>query len=139
MNNSLKNINDIQNIKEFIKLRKQIHSYPELAFKEYLTSETVVTFLEQNNINYEKLCGTGIVAIITKGNSSNKSIGLRADMDALPMQEQNTFEHASKHNGVMHACGHDGHTAILMCAIYQLKHNIDFNGTVYCNTIYTFF
>ncbi len=122
---------DIKHVQESIKLRRHIHTYPELAFKEHLTAQTIIEFLEQNNILYEKICETGIVAIIKKGNG-NKSLGLRADIDALPIQEKNNFEHASKHQGVMHACGHDGHTAILMCAAYNLKHHIDFDGTAYC-------
>jgi hippurate hydrolase len=126
--------NDIHHIQESIKLRQHIHTYPELSFKEHLTTQTIIDFLEQNNILYEKICETGVIAIIkkSKNNTNNKSIGLRADIDALPIQEQNSFEYASKHNGVMHACGHDGHTAILMCTAYNLQHNIDFEGTVYC-------
>jgi hippurate hydrolase len=76
------------------------------------------------------LGGTGVVGIIKNG-SSNRAIGLRADMDALPMQELNTFDHASRHPGKMHACGHDGHTAMLLGAAHYLSRHRNFDGTVY--------
>ncbi len=124
-------LHEIDDINTFIDIRRKIHSYPELAFEEYLTSKTIIDFLTKQKIEYIRIGDTGVVAKISK-NTSLKSIGLRADMDALPIQESNTFAHASKHSGVMHACGHDGHVAILLCAAYHLKHHIEFDGTVYC-------
>jgi len=112
-------------------IRREIHSYPELCFEEVRTSELVAKKLEDWGIPYFRGMGTtGVVGVIKSGNSS-RAIGLRADMDALPMQEFNTFAHASQNKGKMHACGHDGHTAMLLAAAKYLAGRRNFDGTVY--------
>ena len=116
---------------ELVNIRRDIHAHPELCFAEYRTSQVVSRKLKEWGIpTLEGLAETGVVGIIKKG-SSEKAIGLRADMDALPMQEINEFPHKSTYPGKMHACGHDGHTAILLGAAYYLAHHADFDGTVY--------
>lgn len=116
---------------ELVNIRRDIHAHPELCFAEYRTSQVVSLKLKEWGIpTLEGLAETGVVGIIKKG-SSEKAIGLRADMDALPMQEINEFPHKSTYPGKMHACGHDGHTAILLGAAYYLAHHADFDGTVY--------
>lgn len=112
-------------------IRRDIHSQPETCFEERRTSEMIAKLLEQWGIPVHKGLGkTGIVGIIKSG-SSDRAIGLRADIDALPMTEQNTFAHASVVPGKMHACGHDGHTAMLLAAAHHLSRNRNFDGTVY--------
>ncbi len=116
---------------EFTNLRRQIHAWPELAYEEEQTAALVAQKLESWGIPVHKGLGiTGVVGTI-QGKGSGPSIGLRADIDALPMQEDNKFEHASKNPGRMHACGHDGHTAMLLAAARYLSQHNDFNGTVY--------
>ena len=112
-------------------VRRDIHAHPELCFEEVRTADVVAQKLAEWGIPLVRGMGTtGVVGIIKNG-QSNRAIGLRADMDALPMQEFNTFEHASKHAGKMHACGHDGHTAMLLAAAQHLAKNRHFDGTVY--------
>lgn len=112
-------------------LRREIHAFPELSFEEYKTAALVKDKLTQWGIPFiDGLGGTGVVGIIKNGNNS-KAIGLRADMDALPMQEINQFAHTSQHPGKMHACGHDGHTAMLLSAAHYLIQHKNFDGTVY--------
>ncbi|MDW5443903.1 M20 aminoacylase family protein [Polaromonas sp. SM01] len=112
-------------------VRRDIHAHPELCFQEVRTADVVAQKLTEWGIPMHRGMGTtGVVGIIKNG-SSNRAIGLRADMDALPMQEFNTFDHASKHPGKMHACGHDGHTAMLLAAAQHLAKNRNFDGTVY--------
>ena len=112
-------------------IRRDIHAHPELCYQEQRTSDVVAQKLIEWGIPIIRGLGvTGVVGIIKNGNSS-RSIGLRADMDALPMQEINTFDHASKHPGKMHACGHDGHTAMLLGAAQYLAQHRNFDGTVY--------
>jgi amidohydrolase len=112
-------------------IRKQIHANPELCFAEVQTADLVAAKLTEWGIPIERGMGTtGVVGIIKHG-TSERAIGLRADMDALPMQEYNTFAHASKNAGKMHACGHDGHTAMLLAAAQHLAKNRNFDGTVY--------
>jgi hippurate hydrolase len=112
-------------------LRRDIHAHPELCFEEVRTAELVAKKLTEWGIPVERgLGGTGVVGIIRKG-TSERAIGLRADMDALPLQEFNTFAHASRHDGKMHACGHDGHTAMLLAAAQYLAVQQHFDGTVY--------
>ena len=97
-------------------LRRDIHAHPELCFQEVRTADLVAAKLTDWGIPIHRGLGTtGVVGIVKNGTSS-RAIGLRADMDALPMQEFNTFDHASTHAGKMHACGHDGHTAMLLAA-----------------------
>jgi hippurate hydrolase len=112
-------------------IRRDIHAHPELCYQEQRTADVVASRLADWGIPVVRGLGvTGVVGIIKNG-SSERAIGLRADMDALPMQELNTFEHASRHAGKMHACGHDGHTAMLLGAAHYLSQNRNFDGTVY--------
>ncbi|WP_423837610.1 M20 aminoacylase family protein [Variovorax terrae] len=113
------------------RLRRDLHARPELCYEEVLTAELVAGRLTDWGIPVHRGLGqTGVVGIVRAG-TSNRAIGLRADMDALPMQEQNTFPHASRHPGKMHACGHDGHTAMLLAAAQHLARERNFDGTVY--------
>jgi hippurate hydrolase len=112
-------------------IRRDIHAHPELCYEEQRTADVVAARLTAWGIPVVRGLGiTGVVGIIKNG-TSERAIGLRADMDALPMQELNTFEHASRHAGKMHACGHDGHTAMLLGAAHYLSQNRNFDGTVY--------
>jgi len=112
--------------------RHTLHAQPELAYAEHLTADFVAAQLDACHIPYVRGLGrTGIVATIT-GHSPGRSVGLRADMDALPLQEMNDFAHRSQHPGVMHACGHDGHTVMLLAAAEYLARERAFAGTVYC-------
>jgi len=112
-------------------IRRDIHAHPELSYEEQRTSDVVAARLTEWGIPVVRGLGvTGVVGIIKNG-TSPRAIGLRADMDALPMQELNTFEHASRHAGKMHACGHDGHTAMLLGAAHYLSRHRNFDGTVY--------
>ena len=112
-------------------LRHELHAHPELSFQEVRTADLVARQLTEWGIPIHRgLAGTGVVGILQNG-SSLRAIGLRADMDALPLQEFNTFAHASQHPGKMHACGHDGHTAMLLAAAQYLAEHRDFDGTVY--------
>lgn len=111
--------------------RRDIHAHPELAYEEHRTAKFVAEKLAEFGIPIETGIGrTGVVGTITNG-SSDRCIGLRADMDALPLQEFNEFQHRSTHDGVMHACGHDGHTAMLLAATEYLASNRNFEGTVH--------
>ena len=125
----------IESIREFQHeiqtIRRDIHAHPELCFDEHRTAAVVAAKLEAWGIPMLRgLADTGVVGIIKRGNSE-RAIGLRADMDALPMQELNQFAHTSQHAGKMHACGHDGHTAMLLGAALYLSQHQDFDGTVY--------
>jgi hippurate hydrolase len=112
-------------------IRRDIHAHPELCFEEHRTSEVVASKLQEWGITVIRgLGGTGVVGVIKRGHST-RALGIRADMDALPMQELNHFEHTSRHVGKMHACGHDGHTAMLLGAAHILSKSQDFDGTVY--------
>lgn len=112
-------------------LRRDIHAHPELCFQEVRTADLVAAKLTEWGIPIHRGMGkTGVVGIVRNGQSP-RAVGLRADMDALPMQEFNTFAHASRHAGRMHACGHDGHTAMLLAAAQHLAANRNFDGTVY--------
>ncbi|MFZ9299121.1 MAG: M20 aminoacylase family protein [Hylemonella sp.] len=116
---------------DMVALRREIHAHPELGFEELKTSELVASRLSEWGIPLHRGLGrTGVVGIIQAG-SSQRAIGLRADMDALPISEVNTFSHASRHAGKMHACGHDGHTAMLLAAARHLARQRNFDGTVY--------
>ena len=112
-------------------IRRDLHAHPELCFQEVRTADLVAQKLTEWGIPIHRGLGTtGVVGIIKAGNSE-RAIGLRADMDALPMQEFNRFAHASVHAGKMHACGHDGHTAMLLAAAQHLASHRNFDGTVY--------
>ncbi|MDI1286784.1 MAG: M20 family metallopeptidase [Reyranella sp.] len=116
---------------EISAIRRDIHAHPELAYEENRTSDIVAAKLEEWGLEVTRGLGkTGLVGTLRQGNSL-KSIGLRADMDCLPMDETNDFEHASKNPGRMHACGHDGHTAMLLGAAKVLSEKRDFEGAVH--------
>jgi amidohydrolase len=111
-------------------LRRDIHAHPELCFEEERTADLVARQLEGWGVEVHRGLGrTGVVGVIRNG-SSQRAVGLRADMDALPIQEHNHFGHASRHPGKMHACGHDGHTAMLLAAAQYLAKHRNFDGTV---------
>jgi hippurate hydrolase len=115
---------------EFIQLRRDIHRHPELAFEEHRTAELVANKLEAWGYEVHRgLGGTGVVGTLKRGTSTRR-VGLRADMDALPIQEASGAEWASSKPGLMHACGHDGHTAMLLAAAHELAHNAEFDGTL---------
>jgi amidohydrolase len=114
-----------------VAVRRDIHAHPELCFQEVRTADVIAAKLTEWGVPVHRgLGGTGVVGIVKNGDSS-RAVGLRADMDALPMQEFNTFAHASKHAGKMHACGHDGHVAMLLAAARHFAKNRNFDGTVY--------
>ena len=116
---------------EISAIRRDFHAHPELAYEENRTSDIVAAKLAEWGLEGTRGLGkTGLVGTLRKGNSL-KSIGLRADMDCLPMDETNDFEHASKNPGRMHACGHDGHTAMLLGAAKVLSEKRDFEGAVH--------
>jgi hippurate hydrolase len=121
----------VSQTEHLVAIRRDLHAHPELCFKEVRTAQTVANLLTQWGIDIHQGLGTtGVVGVIKSGTSS-KAIGLRADMDALPLQEGNTFAHASQHPGQMHACGHDGHTSMLLAAAQHLAKHRNFDGTVY--------
>ena len=116
---------------EISAIRRDIHAHPELAYEENRTSDVVAAKLTEWGLEVTRGLGkTGLVGTLRKGNSV-KSIGLRADMDCLPMDETNDFEHRSTNPGRMHACGHDGHTAMLLGAAKILSEKRDFEGAVH--------
>jgi len=111
--------------------RQHLHQFPETAFEETQTAKFIADKLTSFGLDVHQGLGkTGVVATLSAGNS-DKKIALRADMDALFIQEQNTFAYKSSHDGKMHACGHDGHSAMLLGAAKYLSENRHFNGTVY--------
>ena len=117
---------------EITAIRRDLHAYPELAFEETRTADQVASWLEKWGIPIHRGLGvTGVVGILKGTGGEGPAVGLRADMDALPMQELNEFEHKSRHEGKMHACGHDGHTAMLLGAARYLAEHRDFAGTIY--------
>ncbi len=112
-------------------IRRDIHQHPETAYEENRTSDIVAARLESWGLDVHRgLGGTGVVGTLRRGDS-NRAVGFRADMDALFIQEKNTFDHRSAHDGKMHACGHDGHTAMLLGAARYLSENNDYNGTLH--------
>jgi amidohydrolase len=111
--------------------RRDLHAHPELAFDEHRTSDVVAEKLASWGIEVTRgIAGTGLVGTLRQG-TSPRAIGIRADMDALPMPEANEFEHRSQNPGVMHACGHDGHTTMLLGAARYLAETRNFDGTVH--------
>src|SRR5262245_30781750 len=111
--------------------RRDIHANPELGFQEQRTAGIVASELKKFGIEVHEGVGkTGVVGVLRSGKSS-RTVGLRADMDALPIIEANTFAHKSTKNGVMHACGHDGHTTMLLGAAKYLAATKKFDGTVH--------
>ena len=119
-------------LSETIEIRRHLHAYPELSFEEYATSDYIASKLKQYNIPFSQgIVKTGIVALIEGNNPSKKVIAFRADMDALPIPETNNVEYKSKNAGIMHACGHDVHSASLLGAakiLNELKN--EFEGTI---------
>jgi amidohydrolase len=119
---------------DLVTLRRQIHQQPELGFQEQLTAAKIASKLTEWGISHQTgIAQTGIVATIQGQKTSTRlrTLAIRADMDALPIQEANDVPYKSQHDGVMHACGHDGHTSIaLMTAYYLSRHQHDFAGTV---------
>ena len=118
-------------VAELTAIRRDIHAHPELGFEEARTSAIVAQKLKEYGCEVTTGIGkTGVVGTVRVGNNP-RAIGLRADMDALPMDELNTFDHRSTHKGRMHACGHDGHTTMLLGAAKYLSATRDFDGTVH--------
>ncbi|WP_075790808.1 M20 aminoacylase family protein [Massilia putida] len=116
---------------EYTTIRQWIHRHPELGFEEQETSTLVAAKLRELGYDVtEGVGGTGVVATLKRGNST-RSIGLRADMDALPIREAPGRAYCSVHDGKMHACGHDGHTATLLCGADYIARHADFDGTVH--------
>lgn len=115
---------------ELTRWRRDIHAHPELGFEEERTADFVARKLEEFGVDVTRgVGGTGVVGVLRVGNET-RSIGLRADMDALPITEENTFAHRSRHDGQMHACGHDGHTTMLLGAARYLAETKNFRGQV---------
>ena len=115
-------------------IRRDLHAHPELCYQEVRTADLVAAKLTEWGIEIHRGLGvTGVVGVVhgRDGGACGRGVGLRADMDALPMTELNTFTHTSQHPGKMHACGHDGHTAMLLAAAQYLSTHRDFDGTVY--------
>jgi amidohydrolase len=125
-------VNDIQQLHaDMRQWRQHLHQFPETAFEETKTAKFIADKLTSFGLDVHQGLGkTGVVATLSAGNS-DKKIALRADMDALFIQEQNTFAYKSSHDGKMHACGHDGHSAMLLGAAKYLSEKRHFNGTVY--------
>ena len=124
----------VAEVAQMVTIRRDIHAHPELCFDERRTADLVADRLTAWGISIHRgLATTGVVGIVhgRDGGACGRAIGLRADMDALPLQELNTFSHASQAAGKMHACGHDGHTAMLLSAAHHLSASRDFDGTVY--------
>jgi hippurate hydrolase len=118
---------------ELVAIRRDIHAHPELGYEEKRTADVVARTLAEYGVDevHTGIAITGVVGVVRGRGASNRAIGLRADMDALPIAEQNGFGHASTNPGKMHACGHDGHTAMLLGAARYLADTRDFAGTVY--------
>jgi amidohydrolase len=113
-----------------VALRRDLHAHPELAFEERRTSSVVAAALRECGLEvHEGIGGTGVVGVLRRGNST-RMVGLRADMDALPMREDAERPYVSRHPGVHHGCGHDGHTAMLLGAAQQLARAGDFDGRI---------
>lgn len=122
---------DAQAIAALAKTRRQLHQIPEIGFEEFKTAEFIAAELEKLDISHSRnISGTGIVATIKGDINSRRSIGFRAELDALPITENNDFEHRSVHRNAMHACGHDGHSTILLGLAKSLASNKRFAGTV---------
>ena len=116
---------------QLVEWRHDLHMHPQISFEEEYASNKVATLLKDFGVEvHQGIAKTGVVGVLKKG-SSNKSIGIRADMDALPIHEINTFSYKSKIENRMHACGHDGHTTMLLGAAKYLVEQGNFDGTVY--------
>ena len=110
-----------------VEIRRDFHRFPELGFKEKRTKDKIIGYLKELGLDVHS--GVGIVGVLRSG-EGNKVIGLRADMDALPIRETNTHDYVSNNTGVMHACGHDGHMTMLLGAAHKLSKNANFSGTI---------
>ena len=120
--------------RDLIEIRHELHRHPELGFEEHFTAELVARELTRYGVDavHRGVGRTGVVAVIRgRTDTSGRRIGLRADMDALPIAEENRFDHRSTHAGVMHACGHDGHTTMLLGAARHLAATRDFDGVAH--------
>ena len=118
--------------RELTDIRRDLHAHPELSFQESRTSALVAEYLKKHGIEtHTGIAKTGVVAVIPGKKNGAKGVALRADMDCLPMHELNTFPHKSKNEGRMHACGHDGHTTMLLGAARYLAETRNFAGTAY--------
>src|SRR5690606_39445893 len=119
---------------ELTAVRRELHRNPELGFEEHLTGQLVARELERAGVDeiHRGIGKTGLVAVVRgRRGASGRTIGLRADMDALPIQEENEFEHRSCLPGLMHGCGHDGHTTMLLAAARYLAQTRRFDGTAH--------
>ena len=113
--------------RKLTELRHELHRDPELGFDEQRTQAKVAAFLTEQGLEVHE--GVGVIGVLKAG-QSERVIGLRADMDALPIEETSTHDYVSENPGVMHACGHDGHTSMLLGAVELLSEQPDFDGTV---------
>ena len=113
--------------KNLRRIRRDFHRHPELGFQEKRTKRKIANYLKELGLDVQY--GSGIIGVL-RGGDGGKVIGLRADMDALPIQETNTHNYISKNTGVMHACGHDGHMAMLLGAAHRLSSKVNFKGTI---------
>lgn len=123
----------VANQAEFVSWRRTLHQNPGLGFEETFASDLVAKKLRAFGLDevHVGVGKTGVVGVLRGKRASNRAIGIRADMDALPIDEENTFAHRSKVPGVMHACGHDGHTTILLASAWHLARTRDFAGTIH--------
>lgn len=122
---------EIENLNhELINLRRDFHQYPELGFEEFRSQEVIIKYLEECGLNPQKMTKTGVVALL-EGDKPGKTLLMRADMDALPVTEENDLPYKSKNEGIMHACAHDGHMAMLLVAAKILsKHKDKITGNI---------
>jgi amidohydrolase len=118
--------------RQVIDFRRDLHMYPELSYREFTTAEYLCKWLNKNNIQYtDKIAGTGILGRISGTGKGNKIVAVRAEMDALPVNERNDNDYISRNPGVMHACGHDAHMAVLMGSALVIKSlSEEFGGTL---------
>ncbi|MBO7198408.1 MAG: amidohydrolase [Alistipes sp.] len=117
---------------KMLDFRRRLHKYPELSFKEHNTQQFIIEALQSEGIPYRAIAGTGVMAIIEgKRGNHERAVVLRADIDALPIEELNSVEYHSVNAGVMHACGHDMHAAILFGVLQNLNRERDFEGTLF--------
>lgn len=131
---SIKDVEVTRELEErLIEIRRHLHQHPELSFQEYRTYDYITSCLREWGIAYQKVGETGIMVDILGEKGEGRHIGIRADIDALPIEEKTGLSFASRNSGVMHACGHDGHTAILLGTVYQLFHlKREWSGRVRC-------
>ncbi len=116
---------------EATEFRRHLHKYPELSFEEHRTAEFIGRALDAEGIAHRRVAGTGVLAVVEGKTPSRRAVVLRADIDALPIREATALEYASVNEGVMHACGHDMHAAVLFGVLQKLHADPDFEGTVF--------